>query len=135
MTQMTGHFTATVTATPAAAYISAGVMLGQNTMTGWSDGAVIALFDGSGIIKARNGSAYAADVAIAYKGGTAYKFRLDVDVPSRTYSVYVTPAGGTEVRIASNYHFRTEWAAATALGNWATIASGGSVTSCGLTLQ
>ena len=135
MTQMTGHFTATVTMTPSMTYMSGGVMLGQNTMTGWSDGAVIAIFDGSGIIKARNGDIYAADASLVYKANTAYQFRLDVDIASHTYSVYVTPAGGTEVRVATNYHFRTAWQTATALGNWATVVSGGSATSCGFTLN
>jgi hypothetical protein len=135
MTQMTGAFTATVTATPGATYISNGVMLGQNAMTGWSDGAVIVAFDGSGIIKARKGDVYAADVSVAYKANTAYKIRMDVNVPTHTYSVYVTPAGGAEVKIASNYGFRTGWTNVTALGNWAAIVSNGALTTCGLTLN
>jgi hypothetical protein len=135
MTQMTGHFTATVTATPGMLYMSGGVMLGQNVMTGWSDGAVIVEFDGSGIIKARKGDVYAADVSVSYKAGTAYTIRMDVDMASHTYSVFVTPAGGTEVRIATSYGFRTAWNTATALGNWAAIASAGSVQTCGFTLN
>jgi len=135
MTQKTGAFTATVTATPSATYISNGVMLGQNVMTGWSDGAVIVVFDGSGYIKARKGDVYAADTLIAYKANTAYTIRMDVNVSTRTYSVYVTPAGGAEVKIATNYGFRTAWANATALGNWAAIASSGSITTCGFAVN
>jgi hypothetical protein len=104
-------------------------------MTGWSDGAVIVDFDGSGYIKARKGDVYAADVLVAYKANTAYKIRMDVSVSTHTYSVYVTPAGGTEVKIASNYGFRTAWNTVTALGNWAAIASSGSITTCDFTLN
>jgi hypothetical protein len=135
MTQKTGTFTATFTATPSATYISNGVMLGQNAMTGWSDGAAIVAFDGSGYIKARKGDAYTADVNVAYKANTAYAIRMDVNVTAHTYSVYVTPAGGAEVKIASNYGFRTGWTGVTALGNWATIASSGSITTCGFTVN
>jgi hypothetical protein len=135
MTQMTGHFNATVTATPGASYMSGGVMLGAVAMTGWSDGAAIVVFEGHGWIQARTGDVYAADTALAYKPGTAYKIRMDVDVPTHRYSVYVTPAGGAEVRIASGFAFRTAWSTATALGNWAAIASAGSVQTCGFAVN
>jgi hypothetical protein len=135
MTQMTGHFTATVTAIPGANYMSGGVMLGAVAMTGWSDGAIIVDFDGSGIIKARNGDVYAADVALAYTAGATYQIRLDVDLATHRFSAYVTPPGGAEVRIASSYAFRTAWNTATSLGDWAAIASNGSVQTCGFTLN
>jgi hypothetical protein len=135
MTPMTGHFTATFTATPGAAYMSGGVMLGSLAMTGWSDGAAIVVFDGSGIMKVRNGDGYAADTSVVYAVGTAYRIRMDVDVPTHRYSVYVTPAGGTEVRIASAYAFRTAWNTVTTLGNWAAIASSGSVQTCGFAVN
>jgi hypothetical protein len=135
MPSMVGHFNATVTATPSMAYMSGAVMLGAVAMTGWSDGAVIVDFDGSGIIKARNGDLYAADTALAYRAGTAYTVRMDVDVPTHRYSVYVTPAGGAEVRIASGYAFRTAWSTVTSLGNWAALASAGSLQTCGFAVQ
>jgi unsaturated chondroitin disaccharide hydrolase len=110
-------------------------MLGSVAMTGWSDGAVIVDFDGSGIMKARNGDVYSADVALAYTAGASYKIRLDVDMATHRYSVYVTPPSGTEVRIASSYAFRPPWNTATSLGNWAAIASSGSVQTCGFALN
>jgi hypothetical protein len=130
MTQRTGRFTATADVTPGKAYMDGGVMLGQNTMAGWADGAVIVLFAGNGTIQARRGDAYAADASVPYKAGTSYRVRMDVDVTTHTYSVYVTPAGGTEVRIATNYGFRTAWKQVTALGTWAAIAGNASISAC-----
>jgi hypothetical protein len=66
-------------------------------------------------IQARNGSAYAADTAMAWNSGSPYHLRMVVSVPAHTYSVYVTPNGGTEQLLAGNYSFRTEQSSATAL--------------------
>ena len=46
-----------------------------------------------------------------------------VNVLAHTYSVYVTPAGGSEVTIGQNYAFRTEQAGVASLDHWA-VASG-----------
>ena len=72
------------------------------------------------------GSAYAANTAVAYSPGTNYHFRLVVNVPAHTYSVYVTPAGGTEQTLATSYLFRSEQVTATSLANLALIAEPGS---------
>jgi hypothetical protein len=40
-----------------------------------------------------------------------------VNVPSHTYSIYVTPAGGSEQVVGLNYAFRTEQANVSALNN------------------
>ena len=64
-------------------------------------------FNTSGNIDVRNGGSYAADATMAYSSGTSYHFRLVVNVPNHTYSVYVTPAGQSEVTLAAGYAFRT----------------------------
>src|SRR5256885_10055219 len=46
--------------------------------------------------QARDGGAYAAAATIPYSAGTTYHFRLDVDIPSHSYTVYVTPPGSTD---------------------------------------
>jgi hypothetical protein len=60
-----------------------------------------------------------------------YHFRLVVNVASHTYSVFVTPAGGSEQTVATNFSFRSEQSGVTSLNNWAVWAQVGSVTACG----
>jgi hypothetical protein len=68
--------------------------------------AAIARFNPMGTIDARNGGLYAAASAIPYAAGVTYHFRMVVDVPAHTYSLYVTPAGGKEQVVGSNFAFR-----------------------------
>ena len=42
-----------------------------------------------------------------------------VNLLLHTYSIYMTPAGGSEISVGSNYDFRTEQNAVTRLDNWA----------------
>lgn len=78
---------------------------------------LVRFYSVSGTIQARNGGNYAADVTLSYTPNLMYHFRLVVNVSSHVYSVYVTPSGGSEQLLASNYAFRTEQAAVTALSN------------------
>ncbi|HWZ94711.1 MAG TPA: hypothetical protein VNW30_05905, partial [Opitutaceae bacterium] len=59
-----------------------------------------------GDIDAYNGTGYQAASVIPYAKNIAYHFRMVVNVPAHTYSVYVTPAGGTELTVGLNYAFR-----------------------------
>src|SRR6266704_5824720 len=95
--------------------------------------AAIVLFSSTGTTQARNGSAYAA-ATIPYSGGTTYHFRLDVDIPSHSYTVYVTPTGSTEQLLGSNFAFRTEQAAVSVLNNLGLKAAVGSVAVCSLAI-
>jgi hypothetical protein len=56
-----------------------------------------------------------------------------VNVATHTYSIFVTPAGGTEQAVGSNFAFRTEQASVTSLDSWAVWVSTtpvGSTTVC-----
>jgi hypothetical protein len=97
----------------------------------------IARFNTSGKIDARNGGAYAAATSVAYSAGVSYHFRLVVNVAAHTYSIYVTPAGGTENTIGTNYAFRTEQNGVTNLADWSAYvdsASSGSLMACNFVL-
>lgn len=72
-------------------------------------------FNPAGNIDARNGTAYAAAATIPYSVNQTYHFRLVVNVPARTYTIYVTPPSGPERVVGTNYAFR---ATATQLNNW-----------------
>ncbi len=94
--------------------------------------AVLVRFSPFGTIDARNGGAYGAMTSVPYEPGALYHFRLLVSVPSHTYSAYVTPEGGTEQTIATNYAFRTEQSAVTSLDSWGIWSATGFLDACGV---
>ena len=118
ITAQTGTFTATFYATPSVNLIDTPIGLSQISPTAFTDLAAIVLFNNVGNIQARNGGVYAAASTIPYSGGTTYFFRMVVNVPAKTYSAYVTPAGGAEITIGTNYAFRSEQSGATSLNFW-----------------
>jgi hypothetical protein len=123
-----GTFTATFDATPSVSPNNATVGLSNGAQTDYTGFACIVRFNSSGNIDARNGGAYAAASTIPFASGKAYHFRLAVNVPSHTYSIFVTPPGGSELTVGSNYAFRTEQNTVTSLNYWGDFvdnASGG----------
>ncbi len=59
-----------------------------------------------------------------------YGFEFVVNVPAQTYTVYVTPAGGTTTLVGQNYAFRT---GASMLNNLSLFAAVGSDSVCSFT--
>ncbi|HUV40321.1 MAG TPA: choice-of-anchor Q domain-containing protein, partial [Sedimentisphaerales bacterium] len=98
----------------------------SGTAAAYTDLACIVRFNPSGYIDVRNGDVYAADVSQSYSAGTNYHVRMEIDISSHTYRVYVTPEGQSEVTLASNYAFRTEQGSVTSLDRWAICAISGS---------
>ncbi len=134
----TGTFTATFDATPSISPISAAVGLSHGTQAAFSGFANLAIFTTSGTIQARNGSAYAAASTIPSAAGVTYHFRLAVNVPAHTYSIFVTPSGGTELTVGSNFAFRAEQNTVTSLDHWGVLANtspGGSLAVCNFSVQ
>jgi hypothetical protein len=116
----TGTFTATVDATPNAAVTDGLIGLSTEGATAYTDLAAIVRFSSVKVaIDARNGGVYDAIQTIPYVVGTTYHFRIVVNIPNHTYSAYVTPAGGTEKTIGTNFAFRSEQATAKSLAFWA----------------
>src|SRR5215475_7189617 len=97
----TGTFTAEFDATPSASPIDSVVGLSRGAQTAYTGFATLARFNPSGNIDARNGGAYAAASTIPYSANVTYHFRMVVNVPARTYSVFVRPAGGSELTVRS----------------------------------
>ena len=87
----------------------------QTSFTGFA--CLVRFYSGNGTIQARNGGGYAADITLPYTPGLMYHFRLVVNIPNHSYSVYVTPGGGGEQLLANNYTFRTEQAGITSLNS------------------
>ena len=130
-----GMFTAEFDAIPNAVPIDAVTGLSTTAATGYSQLAAIVRFNSSGTIDARNGSVYAAAATVPYSAWTNYHFRLVVNVPAKTYSIYVSPDGGSEITLGTNYAFRTEQSNATSLSNWAMHATSGSHWVCDFELS
>jgi hypothetical protein len=95
----------------------------------------IVRFNPTGYLDARNGSAYQAARTLPYVAGTRYRVRLVVNVPKHTNSVYVTPDGGVEQTLATNYAFRTEQRTVPRLDTWALRSWSGSHTVCNFALK
>jgi unsaturated chondroitin disaccharide hydrolase len=60
-----------------------------------------------GYFDVRNGGGYSTLTRVPYVSGQTYHVRILVDLPAQRYSVWVRPPGGSEIRIADRYVFRT----------------------------
>jgi hypothetical protein len=131
-----GDFSVSFDAIPSIASIDALVALSNGTPTSFGGLAAIVAFDNNGRITARNGGGYPAS-NIQYIAGKRYRFRLEVHVQPRVYSVYVTPEGGSEVQIGSNYAFRTEQAAVPSLDHRVAVVAGntGTLSVCNFSMS
>jgi len=130
-----GTFEATFDATPSVSPNNATIGISNGTQTAYTGFACIVRFNNLGDIDARNGGAYAAASTIPFSANSTYHFRLEINVPTHTYSIFVTPPGGTELTVGTNFAFRTEQNTVTSLNNWGDFvdnASGGAgnLTTC-----
>jgi hypothetical protein len=123
MSSQTGTFTATFDATPSASPTNSVVALSNGAQTAYANFACLARFNPSGDIDARNGGAYAAASTIPYSAGVSYHFRLAVNIAAQTYSIFVTPAGGSELTVGTNFGFRIS---DTTLNYWGVFVDSGS---------
>jgi hypothetical protein len=82
----------------------------------------------------RSGSTYKADLNWPYRAGTAYHLRIDVDVRTHAYSVWLRTFGSSYTALARSYAFRTEQAGVTRLNNVATEvdSTAGTLEVCGV---
>lgn len=111
----TGTFTAQFDAAPSNAPTDSPMGLSVGAQNSSANFAALVRFSPSGNIDARNGGAYAAASMIPYSANQTYRFRLVVNVGTKTYSAYVTPPGGTEKAVGMGYAFRAQSAQ---LNNW-----------------
>jgi hypothetical protein len=110
-----GVFTVQFDASVSLSSSNTNFSLCQGSQTAYTGLACMVRFNTTGTIDARNGGAFAAVNSVPFSANTTYHIRMDVNVAAHTYSVSVTAPGGSPVRIASDYAFRTEQAGATAL--------------------
>ena len=129
------NFTAQFDAIPGATNMDGVTGISPGPASGFTGLAAIVRFNPSGAIDARNGSAYAAATTLAYSPGASYHFRLVVRPSTKRYDVYVTPPGGSERSLGSNFAFRTEQSSASSLANAGSFASTGSHQTCNLRIN
>jgi hypothetical protein len=124
----TFQFTATIYNHHTRAPVDAIVGFSDQIADDFGDLGPILRFNADGVIDARNGDAYMADVVMPYVSNsifddttTQYFVRMVVDMDAHRYSVFVREQDGPERQLANNYAFRTEQAALSRIGNVATF--------------
>jgi hypothetical protein len=133
----TGTFTASFDATPSVAPISAGVGISQGAQTAYSGFANIVVFTTGNQIQAYNGTGYQGTVAYSV-AAQPYHFRVIVNIPLHTYSIFVTPPGGTEQTVGSNFLFRSTQNTVTSLDTWGALVNAspsGTLNVCNFAVQ
>ena len=137
MPSQSGVFTARWKVTPSQAPIDGAVALSYGAQSAWTGLAAIVRFNPNGLIDVRSGTTYKYDATIWYQAGKTYDVRMVVDVPAHKYSVYVTPPGGSEIALASQYGFRGEQTSVPALDHWTVnqVGSSGSLTACDFSVE
>jgi len=79
----------------------------STTISSFSDMAMIISLEADGYFYARNGGSYAKDANVSFSAGNTYHVRIVANMTAKTYDVFVTPQGGSQVQIANDYAFRT----------------------------
>jgi hypothetical protein len=95
-------------------------------------------FSAAGEILARDGETFSASANVPYTAGETYHFRLVESLPAATYSLFVTPPGGTEVLLGTNLQVSANQrgaATVTGLGAVANGPDGAALEVCNITLQ
>ena len=120
--QQTGVFPWTFRATPSALASNTVIGLGPVAVDEFIDMAVLVRFGTDNTINVRNGGVY--EGTMPYTAGTSYDFVCSVNLTNQTYSVNVTPVGGSTTTLATNVAFRSEHVSTTELDNFGLITQG-----------
>jgi hypothetical protein len=110
-----------------ASQLSAAIALALNSQLNWEGFACIVRFNEAGQIDVRDGGVYRAVRALAYQSNRSYRVRIDVDISTHTYSVFVRPSGGEEQEIATNFAFRSEQSGVPSLDQWVLKSASGTL--------
>ncbi len=114
-----GTFAAEFNATPLNKPITSFVGLSNGAQTTQAAFAALVRFGPSGDIDALNGTAFQAATTVPYAVASAYHFRLVLNVAAHTYSIFVTPPGGTEQTLGNNFAFAPSQNTVPSLNSWA----------------
>jgi hypothetical protein len=113
--EQAGVFELSFDATPLADKIDVFTGVAAADPKAANDVAAMVRFNDTGAIDVRDGGSFRADQALAYSARKTYRVRMVVDVPRKSYSVFVAPPGQPELALARNYAFRGQPAPGQAL--------------------
>jgi hypothetical protein len=121
----TGAMMMHFTAKPSTANMDAVIGFANGPVDAYNDMAVSVRFWTNGMIEARDGDVYRANEPVPYAAGKRYDFHAVIDIPSKTYSLFVASLDpyGAYVELARGYKFRTQQQTVTALDRGATVVS------------
>src|SRR5262249_59346814 len=105
-------------ATPNGTGVDAVTGLSNGLATAYTSLAVIGRFNVSGFIDAINGPGYQAVNPLPSTPGATYHFRLVVNIPAHTYSLYVKPPTPPQTALAPNHAFRPDQNTVATLNTW-----------------
>src|SRR5689334_2375894 len=131
-------FTATFDATPSIAGMDGGIGFFAPNAGNQPTFSELIQFSPAGVILARDGETFSAATNVPYIAGETYHFRLVENLPAVTYSVFVTPPGGTEILLGANLEFpAAQQGAATVsgLGAMASRPDSAALEVCNITLH
>lgn len=113
----TGYFAIQFDATPHLAKQHGVIGLSSRAVRVYRDLGPEIRFNSRGTIEACDGDSYRAQRIVSYQPEANYRFRLMVNASKQSYTVFVTPPGRREMRIARDFAFRSPQAGP--LAHWA----------------
>ena len=103
-----GFFTLTFDVKPLNAPMDAFMGMAPFKADSHVDLATMVRFSPAGIIDVRDGDVYRSVEQLRYVANKTYRVQMDINPSTKTYTVKVTPEGGTTVKVAQSFRFRTE---------------------------
>lgn len=79
----------------------------STTINAFSSMPIIVSMEANKYFYARNGGSYAKDANVSFSANNTYHVKIIANMTAKTYDVFITPPGGSQVQIANDYAFRT----------------------------
>jgi hypothetical protein len=133
----TTGFTATFSVTPSSSAMDATLGFFVPASSNQPNLSSLINFTPAGVIKVRNGDSFSSS-GIPYAAGETLQFRLVENLPATTYSLFVTPAGGVEVPLATDFQIPSDQRGTISLGGWGQIVNapnGATLAVCNFSIQ
>jgi hypothetical protein len=134
--QASSRFDIVVDATPndvADTGVGVGSNPPVNEANSFSTAAMVRFNTANMRVEARDGSSY-VPTSIPWIAGQRYVVRVSIDVPSHTYSAYVSRPGAPEQVLGTGLAFRSNYANVTSLNNLRGAVDGGYIRICPINL-
>lgn len=134
---VTTGFTATFSVTPSSSSMDASLGFFVPSSSKQSALSSLINFSAAGVILVRDGDSFTSS-AVLYTTDETLQFRLVENLPTTTYSLFVTPPGAAEVPLATNLQVPSAQRGATTLGGWGQLVNapnGATLSICNFSLQ